>query len=62
MLLKVIFDKIAFVKFEICNNFKQNIDETDFKNNQTVYRKIRTSLWILKISRKKSANQKSGDF
>jgi hypothetical protein len=33
--------------------FQQNIDETA---------KINTSLWILKISRKKSANQKSGYF
>jgi hypothetical protein len=30
----VIFDKTAFVNFEISNNFKQNIDEIDFKNNQ----------------------------
>ncbi len=28
MLLKVVFDKIAFVKFKISNNNKQNIDET----------------------------------
>jgi hypothetical protein len=34
MLLKVIFDKTAFVKFEISNNFKQNFDERDFKKNQ----------------------------
>jgi hypothetical protein len=29
MLSKVFFDKTAFVKFKISNNFKQNIDETD---------------------------------
>ncbi len=27
MLLMVAFDKTAFVKFKISNNFKQNIDE-----------------------------------
>jgi hypothetical protein len=27
MLLKVVFDKRAFVKFMISNNFQQNIDE-----------------------------------
>jgi hypothetical protein len=51
---RVVFDKTAFVKFKISYNFKQNIDKTDF--NQP---KIHASLWILKISRKKSANQKS---
>ena len=33
ILLKVVFDKIAFVKFKISNNFKQNIDE-HMQNNQ----------------------------
>ncbi len=28
MLLKVEFDKTAFVKFKISSNFKQNMDET----------------------------------
>jgi hypothetical protein len=28
MLLKVVLDKTAFLKFKISNNFKQNIDET----------------------------------
>ncbi len=45
MLLKVIFDEEAFVKFEIRNNFKQNIDETHSKQPK-IYRKIHTSLWI----------------
>jgi hypothetical protein len=54
----LIFDKMAFVKFKISNNFKQNIDETDLKQPK-IHRKIYTGLWILKITRKKSANQKS---
>jgi hypothetical protein len=32
MLLNVVINKAAFVKFMISNNFKQNIDEPDFKN------------------------------
>ncbi len=56
-----IFDKTAFFKFKISNNFKQNIDETDLKQPK-IHRKIHTSPWILKISRKKSANQKARDF
>jgi hypothetical protein len=31
MLPKVVFDKTAFVKYKISNNFDQNIDETDLK-------------------------------
>jgi hypothetical protein len=31
MLLKVVFDKKALVKFKISNYFKQNIDETHSK-------------------------------
>jgi hypothetical protein len=54
MLLKVVFYKTAFLKFKISNHFKQNIDETHSKQP-----KIHTSLWVLKIYRKKSANQKS---
>ncbi len=57
MLLKVVFDKTAFVKFKIRNYFTQNIYEILSKQP-----KIHTSLWILKISRKKSENQKSRDF
>ncbi len=36
---KVVFDKTVFVKFKICNNFKQNIDETDSKLPK-IHRKI----------------------
>ncbi len=31
MLPKVVFGKAAFVKFNISNNFKPKIDETDLK-------------------------------
>jgi hypothetical protein len=55
VLLKVIFNKTAFVKFKISNNFKQNIDETHSKQLK-IHRKIHTGLWILKISRKTSEN------
>jgi hypothetical protein len=58
ILPKVVIGKTAFVKFKISNNFKQNIDETDSKQPKN-HRKIQTSLWIFKISRKKSANQES---
>jgi hypothetical protein len=51
MLLKVVCDKTAFVKFEISNNFKQKIDETHSKQPK-IHRKIHTSLWIFRISRK----------
>jgi hypothetical protein len=61
MHLKVVFDKTSFVKFKISNNFTQNIDETHAKQPK-IHRKIHTSLWIIKISRKKSANQRSQDF
>jgi hypothetical protein len=61
MLPKVVVDKTAFVKFKISNKFERNIDETDLKQPK-IRRKIHTSLWIIKISRKKSANQKSRDF
>ncbi len=56
-----IFDETAFFKFKISNNFKQNIDETDLKQPK-ILRKIHTSLWNLKISSKKSPNQKARDF
>jgi hypothetical protein len=58
MLPKVVFDKTVFVKFKISNNLKQNIDGTDSKQPK-IHRKIQTSLWILKISRKNTQNQKS---
>ncbi len=61
MLLRVVFDKTAFVQFKIVNNFKQNLNETHSKQTK-IHRKIHTNLWILKIWRKKSANQKSLDF
>ncbi len=61
MLLKVIFDTTAFVKFKFSNNFKPNIDETHSKQ-PNIHRKIRTSQWIIKISRRKSANQMSQYF
>jgi hypothetical protein len=50
-LLKVVFDKTAFVKIKISNNFKQKIDETHSKQPK-INRKIHTSLWILKTVRK----------
>jgi hypothetical protein len=49
MLLKVVFDKSAFVKFKNSNNFKQNIDETHSKQPK-IHSKIHTS--PLKISMK----------
>ncbi len=36
MLLKVVFDKTAFVKFKISNNFKQNIDETHSRTTENL--------------------------
>jgi hypothetical protein len=51
---KVVFDKTAFVKFKISNNFKQNIDETHSKQPK-IRRKIHTNL---KVSKEK----KSWDF
>jgi hypothetical protein len=36
MLTKVVFDKTVFVKFEISNNLKQNIDETDLKQQKSI--------------------------
>jgi hypothetical protein len=61
MLLKVFFNEKAFLKFKISNNFKQNIDKIETKQPK-IQGKIHTSLWITKISRKKSMNQKSQDF
>ncbi len=51
-------DKTEFVKFKISNNFKQNINATHLKK---IHIKIHSRQWILKIQRKKSANQKSQD-
>ncbi len=60
MLSKDVFDKVIFnkVKFE---QIKWNFDEIDTEQPK-IHRKIHTSLWILKISRKKSTNKKSWDF
>jgi hypothetical protein len=58
---KVVYDKTEFVKFKFSNNFQPFIYETDSKLPK-IHRKIHTSLWNLKISRKNSANQKSRDF
>jgi hypothetical protein len=56
MLPKVFFDKTCLKL--VGNYLKQNIDKTDSKQSK-IHWKIHTSLWILKISRKKFANQKS---
>jgi hypothetical protein len=45
MLVKVIFDKTAFVKFKFSNNFKQNIDKTHLQQPK-IHMKIHTSLCI----------------
>jgi hypothetical protein len=54
-------DKTAPVKFKISNKLKQNLNVPNSKQPK-IHRKINTNLWILKISRKKSVNQKSRDF
>jgi hypothetical protein len=58
MFLKVVFDKTAFVKFKIGNNFKQNIDETHSKQPK-IHRKIHTSLWIFTNLKKKICEPKA---
>ncbi len=40
MPLKVVFDKKASVKFNICNDFKQNIDETHQNNQKSIGKSI----------------------
>jgi hypothetical protein len=50
-----------FVKFEISNNFKQNIDETSSKQ-PIIHRKIHASLRILKILRKNPRTKKASRF
>jgi hypothetical protein len=40
MLLKVVFDKTAFVELKITNYFKQNIDETDSKQPKSIGKSI----------------------
>jgi hypothetical protein len=49
--LKAVFDKTAFVKFIISNNFKQNMHKTHSKLPK-IHWEIHTSLWIFEISRK----------
>jgi hypothetical protein len=61
MFLKVVFDKTAILNLRLVITLKQNIDETHSKQPK-IHTKIHTSLWILKISRKKSVNQKSRMF
>ncbi len=51
-LLKVVFDKTAFVKLKISNNFTQNLNETHSKQSK-IHRKIHSNLWILKNLKKK---------
>jgi hypothetical protein len=58
MRLKVVFNKTAYVKSKISNNFKQNINETDSKQPK-IHRKILTSLWIQEKIREP---KKSGNF
>jgi hypothetical protein len=59
MLLKVIFDKKAFVKFKIGDNFKQKIDEYIQNNQKSIGKAISVDFKNLK---KNSANQKSRYF
>jgi hypothetical protein len=40
MLLKVVFDKTAFAKFKISNDFKQNIDEKHSTNQKSIEKSI----------------------
>ncbi len=61
MLPKLVFDKTEIVKIKISNKFKQNIDETDSKQPKSIGKSI-PAYELLKISIKKSVNQKSRDF
>jgi hypothetical protein len=45
----------------ICTNQKETVMK-QIPKQPKIHRKIHTSLWILKILGKKSANQKSRDF
>jgi hypothetical protein len=40
MLLEIVFDKTAFVKFKICIKFKQKIDETHSKQPKSIGKSI----------------------
>ena len=61
MLPKIVYDKTDFVRFKISDNFKQNINKADSKQPK-IHRKIHTSLWILKISRKKPLTKSLENF
>ncbi len=54
-----IFDKTAFFKFKISDNFKQNIDETDLKQPK-IHRKIHTSPPMNFKNRKKKIREPKG--
>ncbi len=56
MLLTVVFDKTAIVKFKIGNNFKWNIFKTPKNPKENPYQPM-----DFKNPKKKSANQKSSD-
>jgi len=58
MILKVIFHKTAFVKFNMSNNSNERVNKTHPKQPKIQLK----NPWILKISRKKSVNQKSCGF
>jgi hypothetical protein len=62
LLLKVVFDKIAFGKFNVSNNFKQNVDETHSKQPKKSVGKFKLAYGFEKSLEKKSVNQKSRDF
>ncbi len=56
MLLKVVFDKTAFVEFKLCNNLKRNIAETHSKQPKihtlvygfkNLYKIYRLAYWFL---------------
>jgi hypothetical protein len=55
MILKVVFDERAFVRFKISNNFFQTLMKQIQNIQKSTGKSI--SLWILKISRKIFANQ-----
>jgi hypothetical protein len=59
MLPKIVFDKTGLFKFKISNNFKQNIDETDSKNNQKSIGKTIPADGFEKSQEKKNPRTKS---
>jgi hypothetical protein len=58
MLLEIVFDKTAFVKFKISIKFKQNIYETDSEQPKSIGKSI-PAYGFLKSQAKNPANQKS---